>query len=281
VKSSLRALSLALLTAACLSSCRGSREATVAPVAIHAGIDHSVWERLLQNHVNERGLVSYAAWKANPEDLRALREYLERLAAPADPPAQGDEQAASLINAYNALTIQWILDNYPVPSIQSLPDSFQERRHTVGGRKVSLDDIEHATLRPLFGYRVHGALVCAARSCPPLRREAYTAAQVDRQLDSAMREWLDREDLNRFDVPGKEAEISPIFKRFAEDFESAGGLRSVLKKHARGDVPRMLDSKDVDIDYMKYDWALNDLDSPLRPYGGSRALRDRLRNLFR
>jgi hypothetical protein len=266
---------------ASFAACRDGNEKAVEPgVAIRAGLDHSAWEGLLQQHVNERGLVAYSAWKASPEDLRTLREYLGRAAAPADPPASGDDQAASLINTYNALVVDWILQNYPTPSIQSLPRSFKERRHTVGGRKVSLDDIEHATLRPFFGYRVHGALVCAARSCAPLRREAYAAARLDQQLDRAMREWLDREDLNRFDVAKKKAEISSVFKWFPEDFEKAGGLRSALKKHARGDVPRLLDSKDLDIDYMPFDWSLNDLDASRTPYRESRALRDRLRNLF-
>lgn len=278
---SLRAWLCIFAMAACFAACRDTSEKAVEPgVAIRAGLDHSAWETLLHQNVNDRGLVSYASWKANPEDLRTLREYLDRAASPADPPATGDDHAASLINTYNALVIDWILQNYPTPSIQSLPRSFKERRHTVGGRKVSLDDIAHATLRPFFGYRVHGALACAARSGPPLRREAYTAARLDPQLDRAMREWLDREDLNRFDVARKTAEISLIFKRFPEDFEKAGGLRSALKKHARGDVPRLLDSKDLDIDYLPYDWSLNDLDGSKTPYRESRALRDRLRNLF-
>ena len=70
--------------------------------------------------------------------------------------------------------LRWILSGYPIESIWQLKDSFTAKRHDVGGRKVSLDDIEHGTLRPLIGYRAHAVLVCAARSCPPLQRFAYT-----------------------------------------------------------------------------------------------------------
>lgn len=273
----LSAIALSLLL---FYGCGGSEKAQPDQVAVRAGLDHSAWQRLLQTHVDRKGLVSYERWKGNPEELQALRRYLANLAAPATPPANGDDRLASLINGYNALTIAWVLENYPTDSIQALEDSFPARRHTVGGRQVSLDDIEHATLRPLAGYRVHGALVCAARSCPPLRREAYTALRVDAQLDQAMREWLDREDLNRFDLAGRRASISPIFDWYAEDFERVGGLRSALKKHSRGDVPRLLDDDRVKIRYLRYDWGLNDRDGRGEGYGGFRALRDRIRRRF-
>jgi uncharacterized protein DUF547 len=262
-----------------LTACKRSdeREAAAPLVAVRAGLDHSAWDDLLSRYVDHRNLVGYERWKTSPEDLSALRAYIAGLAAPATPPAAGEDRTASLINAYNALTIQWIIDNYPTRSIRSLDHSFSARRHTVGGRKVSLDDIEHATLRPLAGYRVHGAVVCAARSCPPLRREAYTASRLDQQLDRAMREWMDREDLNRFDLERKRAEISSLFKWFAEDFEKAGGLRSVLKKHTRGDVPRMLDNPDLKIDYLPFHWGLNDQGGLGESYGGLQAIRDRLK----
>ncbi|MFN2386756.1 MAG: DUF547 domain-containing protein [Thermoanaerobaculia bacterium] len=271
------AIGLALLS---LSACRRSEGPLTDPVVVRAGLDHSAWERLLRDYVDGKGLVAYERWKGNPDDLAALRRYLAALSAPATPPAAGDDLVASLLNGYNALTIAWVLENYPTDSIRALKDPFRARRHTVGGRRVSLDDIEHGALRPLAGYRVHGALVCAARSCPPLRREAYTASRLDGQLDRAMREWLDREDLNRFDVAGRRAEISPIFKWYAEDFEKVGGLRSALKTHSRGDVPRLLDGEDVKIRYVRYHWGLNDKDGRGESYGGFRALRDTIRRAF-
>src|SRR5258708_17764881 len=80
----------------------------------------------------------------------------------------------------------------------ALQNSFNARRHDIGGRKASLDDIENTTLPPLLGYRAHAVLVCAARSCPALQRFAYTASQLDQQIDAAYRAWLARDDLNQF-----------------------------------------------------------------------------------
>jgi Protein of unknown function, DUF547 len=162
-------------------------------VEVRAGIDHSEFDRLLKKYVNEQGLVNYTGWKQNAADLTALANYVKEFAAKIDTPAGGNEKAASLVNAYNAFTLRWILSGYPTESIWQLKDSFSPKRNEIGGRKVSLDDIEHGTLRPLIGYRAHSVLVCAARSCPPLQQFAYTANRFDEQDDAAYRAWLARE----------------------------------------------------------------------------------------
>src|SRR5206468_10143628 len=145
-----------------------------APVDVPAGIDHAPLEALLKKYVNDRGWVNYAGWKSSTNDLQALRAYTRTLYG-GMPWAKRFERTASLINAYNALTLQWILDNYPVQSIKDTKNPFRAMRHPVGDRKVSLDEIEHDSLRWLIGYRTHAALVCGAKSCPPLRAAAYLA----------------------------------------------------------------------------------------------------------
>ncbi len=158
-----------------------ARPQTGENVDVRSGIDHDEFDRLLKKYVNEQGLVNYGGWKQNAADLSALDEYLHQFAAKADNAAQGNEKAASLVNAYNAFVLQWILKNYPTESIWQLKDSFSGKRNDVGGRKVALDDIEHGSLRPLIGYRAHAVLVCAARSCPPLQRFAYSSDKFDEQ----------------------------------------------------------------------------------------------------
>ena len=165
-----RPLALALAVAA-FGAVAASGEPTAgksAAVEVRSGIDHAPWHRLLQKYVDEHGLVDYAAWKASAADREALASYLAQLAPAAEPMARGDERAATLINAYNALAISWMLGLYPIASIRKTSHPFDERRHEVGGRKVSLDDIEHGTLRPELGFRIHAAISCASRSCPPL-----------------------------------------------------------------------------------------------------------------
>ncbi|HVR70036.1 MAG TPA: DUF547 domain-containing protein, partial [Vicinamibacteria bacterium] len=241
-------------------------------------LDHAEWSQLLRTYVDERGLVDYASWKTSRDGRDALAAYLARLAGAPEPPAGGDDRSASLINAYNALTVAWILDHYPTASIRALPDSFTAARHTLGGRPVSLDQIEHEALRPQVGYRVHAALVCAARSCPPLAREAFTAPALDRQLDAAMERWLARDDLNRFDAAGSRARVSSIFRWFAPDFEKAGGVARVIERHGPPPARALAKRPELVIDYLDYDWTLND-QRPAASYGRLRLLWDRLRSL--
>lgn len=223
-----------------------------APVDVPAGIDHAPYDRLLKKYVSDRGLVNYAGWKASAEDLAALRDYTGKLAAGA-PFAKRNERAASLINAYNALTLQWILDNYPVKSIKDTKNPWRAARHLVGGRKVSLDEIEHESLRILLGYRAHAALVCAAKSCPPLRAGAYSTDGLREQLDERMRVWLGRDDLNRFLPDQNRVELSKILDWYGKDFaKEEGGLRGVLAKY-RPDWKGQFG-----IDFLRYDWDLNE-----------------------
>ena len=259
------------------ASCRREAVVSAAAVEVRAGVDHAEWTRLLRTYVDDRGLVDYGAWEGAPADRRALGSYLARLAEPARPPATGAERAAALINAYNALTIAWILDHYPTASIRTLAESFTAPRHTVGGHAVSLDQIEHEGLRPQVGYRVHAALVCAARSCPPLRREAFAAATLDAQLDAAMAAWLAREDLNAYDVPRGVARLSSIFDWFKDDFAKAGGLPEVLRRHGPPAARTLASHPDLKVEYLPYDWSLNDR-HPRAAYGRLRLLWDQIRS---
>ena len=97
----------------------GRRETPIVSIEVPAGIDHSGWTRLLQTYVDDRGLVDYTRWKASEPDRRALRDYLAQFAPPAGAhPAEKAQKGAALANAYNAFAISWILDHYPVESIQ-------------------------------------------------------------------------------------------------------------------------------------------------------------------
>jgi hypothetical protein len=247
-------------------------------VDVRAGINHEQFDRLLKKYVNEQGLVNYGAWKQNAADLSALDEYLKQFAAGSTSPAQGNEKAASLVNAYSAFTLRWILSGYPTESIWQLKNSFSAKRNEIGGRKVSLDDIEHGALRPLIGYRAHAVLVCAARSCPPLQRFAYTADKFEEQDDGAYRAWLAREDLNRFLPNEKKVEISSIFKWFKQDFDNAGGVPKILGRYASERVRDFAASGNYQIKYLTYNWGLNDQGPRGRNYSRAQMVLD---NIFK
>jgi Protein of unknown function, DUF547 len=243
-------------------------------VDVRAGINHEQFDRLLKKYVNEQGLVNYGAWKQTRADLSALDDYLKQFAAAIDNPAQGNEKAASMVNAYNAFTLRWILSGYPTESIWQLKDSFSAKRNEIGGRKVSLDDIEHGALRPLIGYRAHAVLVCAARSCPPLQRFAYTADKFEEQDDRAYRAWLAREDLNRFLPNEKKVEISSIFKWFNQDFDKAGDVPKILGRYAPERVRDFAASGNYQLKYLPYNWGLNDQGPHGRHYSRANLLFD-------
>jgi hypothetical protein len=241
-------------------------------------IDHDEYDRLLKNYVNDRGLVNYGAWKQNKEDLSALEDYLKQFAQKSDNPAHGNEKAASLVNAYNAFMLRWILSNYPTESVWSLKDSFTAKRNQIGSGKVSFDDIENGALRPLIGYRAHAVLVCAARSCPPLQRFAYTGDKFEDQDDQAYRAWLARNDLNRFMPSENKVEISSIFKWFKQDFDKAGGVPKILGRYAPEPVQKFADTGNYETKYISYNWGLNDQGPHGRNYRRAQLLFD---NIFK
>ena len=224
---------------------------------VPAEIKNDSYDRLLKKYVNNQGLVAYEKWKRNAEDMKALDDYVAQFAAGGNA-ARGNERYASLVNAYNAFVLQWILQNYPTESIWALRGSFKEKRHRLGGVMVSLNDIENENLRTEFGWRTHAVLVCAARSCPPLQQSAYNATELDDQVARAYRAWLARPDLNEFLIDKKEANVSSIFKWFKGDFEKAGGAKTVMAKYAPPAAKAVLEKADCKITYKPYNWGLND-----------------------
>jgi len=228
--------------------------------ACAANIDHSSWDALLKRYVDRQHLVDYASWKRG--GLAGLDDYLARLAAAWPRDLSPGARKAALLNAYNSLTIRWILTNYPVASIWRTKHPFTEARHRVDNRAVSLDAIE-TELRNLGDPRIHGALVCAARSCPPLRREAYTADKLDAQLDANVTEWLARE--KNTDT------VSMIFKWYKGDFEKNGGsVEAFIAKYAP--------SAQFPLKYEPYHWGLNDTSDLGKDYSSSKFHWDALRN---
>jgi len=238
-------------------------------VTVPAGINHSPWDTLLKKYVDDRGLVNYGAWQADEADMQALVDYLAKFAPKPTQDATGPEEIASLINVYNAITVRWILQNYPTESIRELDDSWEENRWTVGGRSISLDELEHQNLRPLYGWRVHATIVCAARSCPPLQPSAFTTDTLAALTEQAYRAWLSRDDLNRYDPQQNEVEISSIFKWFQKDFVADGNVKVLLAEWGPKNEQSFLKTSDYDIDYMDYHWGLNDQGASGRDYQAS------------
>lgn len=270
------ALTSLLPFVACAQSGGDKKEKNV-EVKCPSGIDHSEWDRLLKKYVDQKGLVNYAGWKSDKADMAALDAYLKKFAAKADQTAEGNEKAASLVNAYNALAIRTILGAYPVESIHETEKPFEAKRWTIGGAKVSLNDIENGTLRPQLKYRAHAVLVCAARSCPPLQRTAYQTNSFEAQDDHSFSVWLGREDLNKFMPKEKKAEISEIFKWFRGDFEKSLPVPKVLANYGPESARELTKGgAKFETSYLSYNWGLNDQGEHGRHYTKINLIFDKL-----
>ncbi|WP_457653143.1 DUF547 domain-containing protein [Rhodocaloribacter sp.] len=233
--------------------------------------DHNRLDAILAAFVDERGRVDYAGLKRSG----ALDPYLASLDAATPEAMPPRERLAFWINVYNAWTLRLILDHHPVASIKritpvrlpglglylpKLNSPWEYRIVRAGGRRLTLNEVEHGIIRKAFDEpRIHFALVCAARSCPKLRREAYTGARLDAQLDDQARDFLHDPAKNRIpDAPGL-IRLSPIFRWFRRDFaRDERGLQAFLTPYFEGDVRERLRRGDYRVRYLRYDWRLNE-----------------------
>lgn len=231
--------------------------------------DNDAYARLLRAHVRpgEIGgirlyLVDYRAVKADP----AYAEALATLAGTRVEALGSDaEREAFWINAYNLLAIKAVLDQYPTASIKDggslLSPIWKKSIGAVGGTPYSLDAIEHGVLRKAFREpRVHFAIVCASLSCPDLRPEPFVATRLGAQLDEQVAAFLGNPTKGLAPGPdGRTARVSSIFKWFAGDFESSGGVAAFIRAKAPSDVAgRVRALTDAGLSYLDYDWSLND-----------------------
>ncbi len=226
----------------------------MAPV-LAAAPDWTPYARVLDHHVHvDAGStwVDYAALRSDPDFLRSVL-----LIGDARLPdgASRDERLAYYINAYNILAMKLVADNWPVKSIRDvggfLRPVWKMPAGRVGGRMVSLDDIEHSEIRPLGEPRIHFAIVCASRSCPDLRREPYSALKLSAQLDDQARHFL-ADPGKGVSLRLKSVRASRIFDWFEEDFASAGGPLAFIRRY-RPDLPPGLNFEPDLI----YDWSVN------------------------
>lgn len=231
------------------------------------------YEKVLKRFVTADAEVRYAALKA---DSAQLDGFLADLAA-ADPAKLARwpeaERIAFWLNAYNAITLKTIIDNYPIrasglaalrypaSSIRQIPGAWSRRRWTVLRRTMSLEDIEHKTLRAQFAEpRVHLALVCAARGCPPLRREPYRGDQLEEQLDDQARRYLASPAGLQLFANQRRVAISSIFRWFSADFGGPAGVRAFLVRYAPPAARAALADETTKVTFLDYDWRLNDAD---------------------
>ncbi|MCI0420535.1 MAG: DUF547 domain-containing protein [Acidobacteria bacterium] len=254
------------------------------------GFSYEDYGAALSTFVDSQGLVNYHRLKTERRRLDTFAAALGRLSPGATSSWRENDQIAFWINVYNALTLEAIINHYPIQpsllksaifprnSIRQIPGVWTDLQFEVLGERVTLDHIEHEVLRKQFSEpRIHMALVCAAKSCPPLRNEPYTGDQLDRQLNDQTRSFLSQSDKLRIDHTHGQLYLSPIFDWFGGDFAKSYGAgeqprsgrtsaeKAVIKFIAAylepGDRAYLSTAK-FKVVYLDYDWALNEQVAP-------------------
>lgn len=226
--------------------------------------DYSAWGALLSKYYDETRGMDYRSLKAR--DLPALQALRARLGKVDPKSLSRDERLAYWINVYNVNVVALIAENHPTKSIRSLSTDpivrlnvFKKKIVPVPGGKISLNDVENDRVRAVFrDPRIHFAINCAARSCPPIRPTPYTGAGLSAQLDEQVRKFVARGGVRVAQRNGKAiVHTTKIMDWFKEDFgDRVAFLRRYLPEQQRS----VLDAagKNVSIAYDDYDWDLNE-----------------------
>ncbi len=232
---------------------------------------HTGWTGLLTRYVqpSQDGVnrFDYARLKASPADRVRLDAYIAALSETDFETLSDDEAFVSWVNLYNALTVRLIVENYPVRSITRIKPSlfavgpWKQDIITVGGRQLSLDDIEHNILRRDWDEpRIHYAVNCASVSCPDLMARAWEAATLDQDLDRAARAYVNSSRGVRIRRNGTLA-VSTIYKWYRKDFgNSEAGVIAHLLEHAEPELAAHIRANPDITDY-DYDWSLNEAET--------------------
>lgn len=239
------------------------------PAAMAQGNDASYGD-LLARYVRPSpdgiNRVDYPKWAASAEDKAKLKGYIADLAGRTPSKMQREEAFAYWANLYNAITLQVVLDRYPVSSIRDIKSEglfdpkaytgpWRTKRVKVEGREYSLDDIENDVMRPTYkDPRVHYSVNCASLGCPNLPTKPWAAATLDASLDAAARDFVNHPRGVAVIGP-KKLKVSSIYKWFKDDFGGDAGVLAHLRKYAG---PKLLSALDAGATIAEdnYDWAL-------------------------
>jgi hypothetical protein len=242
--------------------------ASLIPNDVAAAGSSATWDALLARYVRSGsdGLnrVDYGAWKANAADMTALNAIVSTFAALPISTLSRSEQFCVWANLYNALTIQVVLSRFPVRSIRDIKSNplalgpWKDKRISVEGARLSLDDIEHNILRKQWrDPRVHYSVNCASIGCPNLQRRGWRAETLDADLTSAARAYVNSPRGVRMSAPNQ-IRVSSIYNWFKVDFgNNDAGILAHLRQYANPALLSQLAA--ARIVGNDYDWAINSI----------------------
>ncbi len=229
-------------------------------------IDHTPWDNLLSRHVrtSDQGvnLVDYNGFSTG--DRTMLADYITILSGVQISQFNRDQQLAYWVNLYNALTVRVVLDHYPVESIRDIDISpglfatgpWDKKLISIEGENLTLNDIEHRIMRPIWrDPRIHYVVNCASIGCPNLRDRAYSGTEIDTALDRAATAYVN--DPRGVSVVDGKVSVSKIYDWFIEDFGGSEGM--VLRHLQRYAAPELAARLEAigKLSDVHYDWSIN------------------------
>lgn len=260
-----RALAVIATASVLLATCSiSSAVNTVSQKDLGVGAWQALWTDVLSQHVDSEGKVDFVSLRRHHSELDQVVAFVGRV-DPVSMPAQfptTDSRLAYYINAYNALAMYGVVTDGVSRHLGWLGRLwfFYLRTFTVGGRDISLYDLENMVIRPFGDARVHFALNCMAASCPRLPRTAFTTSALDRDLDAAAREFVNEPRNVAVDKEKREVILSAIFDFYTEDFLAHSPNLIAYINHYRAEpVP-----PNYGIEFAEYDWSTNDSSHPVR-----------------
>lgn len=232
-------------------------------------LSFKAWDQILKSSVKVTGKqsrVNYRALKSSPQALDDFLASVESVKKETFERWNSEQRLSFLINAYNAFTIKLIVDHYPVKSIKDtgsfLSSPWKKKFFKLWGEEHALDDIEHKMIRPVFKEpKVHFALVCASKGCPPLSPTAFLPEKLAAQLEEGASIFLTDLEKNRFDSVKSTLFISSIFKWYGDDFkEKYGSAQTFIAPRItrNSEDQKKASAATTQINYLDYDWTLNE-----------------------
>ena len=228
-------------------------------------VDHAAWGEILDRYLlanHQSGVNRFRYADVSDRDRSSLEEYIDTLEATRVSELNRDEQYAYWFNFYNALTVLLILEHYPLDSIRDIgglfsQGPFEQKLATVEGEEISLNDIEHRILRPIWeDPRIHYGVNCASIGCPNLLPEPFTGATVDEQLDEAAAAYINHP--RGVSVGRRRLTLSSIYEWFQVDFgDDIEGVLAHLREYAEPELESQLQSPPENVKF-EYDWSLNE-----------------------
>ncbi len=217
--------------------------------------DHGLYAEVLRASVAQSGLVRYGMVQKHS---KALQQYILALSRARPHELDPDERLALYLNAYNAFTLLLMLRHPQASSIRDIPEPgrWKGANRNLGGRLVSLDELEHVLIRRDFREpRIHFALVCASRGCPPLLDQPYSGALLDAQLTAQTRRFFQTPENLR--LADGTLYVSELLDWFRGDFETSTGSLAAFVARYHEPAGHRLDPARVVVKFLPYDWRLN------------------------